>query len=43
MHMSQHLGLIALLVKDYDEAIKFYTEILGFVLIEDTALTPIKR
>jgi catechol 2,3-dioxygenase-like lactoylglutathione lyase family enzyme len=26
------------LVKDYDEAIVFYVDILGFVLIEDTPI-----
>lgn len=34
---------ISLLVKDYDEAIRFYTEILGFELIEDTKLSETKR
>lgn len=33
--MKQHIAHITLVVKDYDEAIKFYTEKLGFVLIED--------
>lgn len=32
---KQHLGLTALVVRDYDEAITFYTEKLGFDLIED--------
>jgi len=36
--MTQHLGYVALLVRDYDEAIKFYTPSLGFQLIEDTDL-----
>ncbi|HEX6360763.1 VOC family protein [Actinophytocola sp.] len=31
-----HLGLVALLVRDYDEAIEFFTRALGFVLREDT-------
>lgn len=30
-----HLGLIALLVRDYDEAIDFYVRALGFELRED--------
>jgi catechol 2,3-dioxygenase-like lactoylglutathione lyase family enzyme len=30
-----HLGLVALLVRDYDEAIDFYTRALGFTLRED--------
>ena len=41
--MPQHLGAIALLVRDYDEAIAWYTGVLGFDLLEDTALTPEKR
>ena len=36
--MKQHIAHIALVVKDYDEAIKFYTEKLHFQLIEDTVL-----
>ena len=38
-----HLAHIALLVRDYDEAIDFYTRILGFSLTEDTTLTTEKR
>lgn len=34
--MHQHLGLVALLVRDYDEAIGFYVGKLGFDLIEDS-------
>jgi catechol 2,3-dioxygenase-like lactoylglutathione lyase family enzyme len=30
-----HLGLVALLVRDYDEAISFFTQALGFTLRED--------
>ena len=30
-------------MRDYAEAIRFYTEVLNFDLIEDTALSPIKR
>ena len=32
-----------MVVLDYDEAIRFYTQILGFELVEDTQLTPEKR
>ncbi len=39
----QHIARIALVVDDYDEAIKFYTEKLGFRLVEDTPLSPTKR
>ncbi len=41
--MNQEIAHIALVVKDYDEAIAFYTQKLHFVLIEDTILTPEKR
>ena len=41
--MKQHIAHIALVVKDYDEAIKFYTEKLNFTLLEDTKLTETKR
>ena len=34
--MKQSIVHVALVVKDYDEAITFYTEKLGFELIEDT-------
>lgn len=41
--MKQNIASIALVVKDYDEAIKFYREQLGFDLIEDTKLSETKR
>jgi catechol 2,3-dioxygenase-like lactoylglutathione lyase family enzyme len=41
--MKQSIAHIALLVNDYDEAIKFYTEKLDFILIEDTVLSEEKR
>lgn len=41
--MKQELALISLVVRDYDEAISFYTQKLNFVLVEDTQLTPEKR
>ena len=36
--MTQQLGLVSLIVADYDEAIRFYTQALGFDLIEDTPM-----
>ncbi|MEY4689898.1 MAG: hypothetical protein RIT19_223 [Verrucomicrobiota bacterium] len=33
--MSQHIGLVSLVVRNYDEAISFYVHALGFTLIED--------
>jgi len=41
--MKQRIAHIALIVNDYDEAIKFYTEKLNFSLIEDTVLSETKR
>jgi catechol 2,3-dioxygenase-like lactoylglutathione lyase family enzyme len=41
--MKQHIAHITLLVDDYDDAIKFYTEKLNFDLIEDSVLTEAKR
>lgn len=41
--MAQHLGAIALLVRDYDDAIAWFTGVLGFTLIENTRLGPDKR
>ena len=41
--MQQSIAHIALVVKDYDEAILFYTEKLGFKIIEDTPLSETKR
>lgn len=41
--MKHRLAYFALVVRDYDEAIAFYTEQLGFELVEDTVLSPAKR
>ena len=41
--MKQHIAHIALIVRDYDEAIQFYTEKLHFRLVEDTVLSETKR
>lgn len=41
--MKQQIAHIALVVKDYDEAIQFYTSKLHFSLVEDTVLSPTKR
>lgn len=39
----QHIGAVALVVRDYDQARAYYTEVLGFDLIEDTPLGGGKR
>src|SRR5690349_16283261 len=41
--MKQSVGYVALVVRDYDEAIAFYTKVLRFELIEDTPLGAGKR
>ena len=41
--MGKYLGQIALLVRDYDEAIQFFVDKLHFHLIEDTVLSEVKR
>jgi len=41
--MPQTLGHIALVVRNYEEALSFYTEVLGFELIEDSDLGGGKR
>lgn len=41
--MKQKIGSLALLVRDYDKAIAFYTKKLGFQLLEDTDLGGGKR
>jgi catechol 2,3-dioxygenase-like lactoylglutathione lyase family enzyme len=41
--MAQHLALLSLLVRDYDEALAFYVGKLGFSLVEDSELGGGKR
>lgn len=41
--MPQHIGYVSLLVRDYDEAIAYFTGRLGFGLVEDTDLGNGKR
>lgn len=41
--MKQSFALTALVVRDYDEAIAFYRDVVGFDLIEDTDLGGGKR
>jgi catechol 2,3-dioxygenase-like lactoylglutathione lyase family enzyme len=40
---QQHVGYVAVVVRDYNEAIAWYRDVLGFELIEDTVLSPEKR
>jgi catechol 2,3-dioxygenase-like lactoylglutathione lyase family enzyme len=41
--MKQDIGCVSLLVRDYDEAIAFYKEKVGFLLVEDTAMGDDRR
>ena len=41
--MKQFITHMALVVRDYDDAIAFYTQKLGFRLLEDTVLSETKR
>ena len=41
--MMNTLGMITIVIDEYDAAIKHYVEDLGFTLIEDSTLTPDKR
>jgi catechol 2,3-dioxygenase-like lactoylglutathione lyase family enzyme len=41
--MKQHVGVVSLLVRDYDEAIAWFTRALGFEVVEDTDLGGGKR
>jgi catechol 2,3-dioxygenase-like lactoylglutathione lyase family enzyme len=41
--MKQSIAHVALVVKDYDEAIRFYTRKLKFNVVEDTKLSETKR
>jgi catechol 2,3-dioxygenase-like lactoylglutathione lyase family enzyme len=36
--MKQSLGLVSLVVRDYDEALEFFVGTLGFGLVEDTSV-----
>jgi len=41
--MNQKIAHISIIVRDYDEAIKFYIEKLHFILVEDTRISNSKR
>lgn len=40
---ARRLGLVALVVADYDEALAWYRDVAGFALVEDTPLPGGKR
>jgi len=41
--MQQRIAQITIVVKDYNEAIEFYTQKLHFTLLEDTVMSETKR
>ena len=41
--MKQNIGLVALVVEDYDAAIEFYVSRLGFTLVEDSYVPAQKK
>jgi len=41
--MDQKISSVAVVVRDYDEAIAYYTELLGFMLVANEALGSNKR
>ena len=41
--MKQHIGYVTVVVPTYDAAITFYTQVLGFALVEDRDLGAGKR
>lgn len=41
--MAQRIGYVTLLVREYDEAIAYYTGVLGFALVEDMPVAEGKR
>ncbi len=41
--MTRRISMVALVVRDYDEAIRFFTQSLGFELLEDTPRADGKR
>jgi catechol 2,3-dioxygenase-like lactoylglutathione lyase family enzyme len=43
MKLKQGIGLVTLVVRDYDEAIAYFTQKLGFTLIEDSPVGAAKR
>lgn len=40
---NRSLALVTVVVPDYDVAIAFFTDVLGFALVEDTPVAPGKR
>ncbi len=41
--MNRSLSKVALVVNDYDEAIRYYVDVLDFILVEDNVMSETKR
>jgi len=41
--LTQHIARLAYLVRECDEAIAYFTQMLAFALVEDTAMGGCKR
>jgi catechol 2,3-dioxygenase-like lactoylglutathione lyase family enzyme len=41
--MKRSIANIAILVRDYDEAIRYFVDVVGFRLVEDTVMSETKR
>jgi len=41
--MAQHIGEVAVMVSDYEEAIAWFTRKLGFVVVADAPAPPLER
>jgi catechol 2,3-dioxygenase-like lactoylglutathione lyase family enzyme len=41
--MSQKIAQVTVVIRDYDEAIAWFTNVLGFCVVEDTRMSETKR
>ena len=41
--MQRHLAYVSLLIDDYDNALEYFTQVLGFEVVQDEQLTNEKR
>jgi catechol 2,3-dioxygenase-like lactoylglutathione lyase family enzyme len=41
--VERRIAMVTLVVREYDEAISFFVDAVGFVVVEDTELAPGKR
>jgi len=41
--MNNYFGMVSIVVEDYDDALNFYVNVLGFDCVEDKIMSPEKR